>query len=703
MFNALNTRKDALFLNSSVMIPSIHAILTHGSGLGRNGRSLHRFLSYLALGAFVAVLRVLYFVDASRVDPALLEARLWSGTDMLTFHEWGMRVASGDLLYLSLGPFPQAPLYPYFVGAIYAIAGTRPLAVFVAQTILGVVATLLILRIGELRFSFRTGIVAALLWSLYPVPMILDTKLLLGSVLVVLTLGILLADHAVTIRASTLRHAMFGAITALLVLARPDFSLVAAYVLSTMLLARSIPGSMRIRRAAAFLLPLVCVVIAVVIRNRLAGGSSITIATNGAENFFTGNVPLLLDRPDISALETELYAKYGVHVPWFRLTLDAIAEHPLKWLLVLFRKSLQFWNHYELPDNVNTYFLRELVLTARCMPISYGVIASLGIVGIVANMERWRRLHLLYVVITMTFASLTSLFVVDRYRLPTTAVLTLYAGSVVTQIFREVHRRRYATLAALLGGVAGAACFVHLPQVSHRAGIEVAWSWNYARIYREAGDPQGSVTYIRRALALRPTESGYVLLSNSYLEMGDMELAGLALADGLGQFPRSPELVSRWNAFVSVAAGDPEVLSVFERWAVRSPAEPRFQVAFAEALSRNGRLSDAIDLLVRLHREDRHTRSVHLALVEYMLKARRYDDAIRAATEFVSLYPQDASSWYLLARVEAASGDASSAAGAIKRAVQLGGEPIMTMARMDPVFKAPFIEEVIEDVIGDRP
>lgn len=41
--------------------------------------------------------------------------------DTLMYDEWGRRIAAGALL--GEGPFFQDPLYAYFLGAIYALAG----------------------------------------------------------------------------------------------------------------------------------------------------------------------------------------------------------------------------------------------------------------------------------------------------------------------------------------------------------------------------------------------------------------------------------------------------------------------------------------------------------------------------------------------------------------------------------------------------
>ena len=50
--------------------------------------------------------------------------RLW--LDLAFFDEWAQRIAAGDWLGSTL--FYQDPLYPYFLGTLYAILGHEPVA-----------------------------------------------------------------------------------------------------------------------------------------------------------------------------------------------------------------------------------------------------------------------------------------------------------------------------------------------------------------------------------------------------------------------------------------------------------------------------------------------------------------------------------------------------------------------------------------------
>jgi len=101
---------------------------------------------------------------------------------------WAQRIAGGD--WLGQEVFYQAPLYPYFLGAIYTIAGRNLLLVRIAQiaigsascALLGVAVARLFSRRGEPAAGRRAGFIAGLMLALYA-PAIFFDGLLQKSVL----------------------------------------------------------------------------------------------------------------------------------------------------------------------------------------------------------------------------------------------------------------------------------------------------------------------------------------------------------------------------------------------------------------------------------------------------------------------------------------------------------------------------------------
>src|SRR5713226_620850 len=85
--------------------------------------------------------------------------------DARGYDAWGQKIANGD--WLGHEVFYQAPLYPYFLGAIYTIAGRSLLAVRICQAMVGSAACALLGLAAWRLFSRGAGLIAGLALALY--------------------------------------------------------------------------------------------------------------------------------------------------------------------------------------------------------------------------------------------------------------------------------------------------------------------------------------------------------------------------------------------------------------------------------------------------------------------------------------------------------------------------------------------------------
>ena len=81
------------------------------------------------------------------------------------YDEWARRIAEGE--WLGTDVFYQAPLYPYFLGAIYALLGRDLFVVRVCQAIVGALSCATLSMAAERLFSRRAGLIAGLGLALY--------------------------------------------------------------------------------------------------------------------------------------------------------------------------------------------------------------------------------------------------------------------------------------------------------------------------------------------------------------------------------------------------------------------------------------------------------------------------------------------------------------------------------------------------------
>src|SRR6478735_8555931 len=96
------------------------------------------------------------------------------------YDQWAQRLAAGD--WVGTDVFYQAPLYPYFLGVVYAIFGRDLLIVRIVQALIGSASCVLLGMAGARLFSKRAGLIAGLALALWA-PAIFFDGLLQKSVL----------------------------------------------------------------------------------------------------------------------------------------------------------------------------------------------------------------------------------------------------------------------------------------------------------------------------------------------------------------------------------------------------------------------------------------------------------------------------------------------------------------------------------------
>src|SRR5688500_10583372 len=125
---------------------------------------------------------------------------------------WAQRLAGGD--WIGSDVFYQAPLYPYFLGVIYAIGGRDLLVVRIIQAVIGSASCVLLGMAGARLFSARAGLIAGLALALWA-PAIFFDALLQKSVLDMffVCLALYLIARLVANRPASAREASYGEVT----------------------------------------------------------------------------------------------------------------------------------------------------------------------------------------------------------------------------------------------------------------------------------------------------------------------------------------------------------------------------------------------------------------------------------------------------------------------------------------------------------
>ncbi|MFN0149281.1 MAG: tetratricopeptide repeat protein [bacterium] len=261
----------------------------------------------IALGLFALAVAIrVVFVLQYRANPLFDQPII----DALTYHEWALRIASGE--GLGDGAFTRAPLYSIFLAGIYKLAGigaqTPPLdllpggaaaarailAAKLAQATLGGATALLTCVAGFALFGTFAGAAAGLVVALHPVLIFYSGELFgetLATFLTIAAFAALALARGRAPRTTIALHLAAGVALGLSAITRPTILLVAPLVaLAVLLLDWRQSGARRaLTHALVLAAGLAATIAPVTLRNFREGGGFVLISSQGGVTLWMGN------------------------------------------------------------------------------------------------------------------------------------------------------------------------------------------------------------------------------------------------------------------------------------------------------------------------------------------------------------------------------------------------------------------------------
>ncbi|MBI5503749.1 MAG: glycosyltransferase family 39 protein [Deltaproteobacteria bacterium] len=468
--------------------------------------------------AVAVVVRLLTWTELR--DSALLHLEHWPASEMHYVDRWARAVADGDLLlrsriepadagFLCTTPpageppaarcadpasaaalqrwartsaYWQAPLYPYFVAAVYTVAGPSPPAVLALQAVFGVISCWLAFAIAARLFGDTAAVAAGLAAALLGTGVYYETMLVSGACTGLAALAtlyaLLRAAQSERPFASAFLAGIAGAAASLL----SATALFAVAVTSAAALVVRVLDARRRRwqAAAALLAGLACgaalMWTPLVARNLAVGAPMLSIAARTPIDFVMGNAlgATATARVKPNASTTAIFAQRdgetstgvaasdvsgnsGAAAPTGVETAGApagvaaliaatIATHPsgADWLRLVAAKFAGFWRWYEIAGDANYYyFLEHLPVLSRFL-IAWPLIAGVAALGLVSAVVKGLPVALPLVWIVATAAGCALLFNLSMLRFPAALVATVLVGQGIATLVELDKQRRYA-------------------------------------------------------------------------------------------------------------------------------------------------------------------------------------------------------------------------------------------------------------------
>jgi len=614
--------------------------------------------------------------------------------DARGYDQWAVRLAGGD--WVGTDVFYQAPLYPYFLGVVYAVAGHDLMAARLVQAAIGSLSAVLVAFAAARLFSAHAGLIAGLMLAAYA-PAVFFDGLVQKSVLDVAFVSIAVAALAGLLSGGHDRRGLWlglGAAVGAVSLTRENALVLVAVI--ALWAWRGAPQG-RLGRASAvglFAAGVALVLAPVAIRNYAVGGGVYLTTSQFGPNLYIGNNPaadgsyvsLRVGRgsPEFERLDaTELAERAEgrtltpaeVSRYWTGRAVAYITSQPGRWLRLQARKALLLVNAAEMIDTEAQESHAEWSWPLRVLgPFThFGMLVPLAALGVWFTWADRRRLWVFYGV-ALTFALTTiAFYVFARYRFPLVPVLVMFAAAAVARIAAEwrgwTGRRRLQVVAA-----AAVAALVCLWPVTSSARARAITESNLGAALHDDGRFEEAAARYRRALAIAPD---YVPAINNLgvtlRAMGRLDEAIRVYGDGLGRRSDYPDLhFNLANALLAAgrrdeaaehfrlaAAGEPdaagahnnlgtalaeqgrlaEAAAAFERALVVEPTSARAHRNLGNVLAGLGRGEEALGHLRRAVELAPGDAEAHYDLGVFLLEADRLDDAVAALTAAIAVRP----------------------------------------------------------------
>ncbi|MFN0244466.1 MAG: tetratricopeptide repeat protein [Planctomycetota bacterium] len=552
----------------------------------------------LAILLGIAFTLRLVYVLQSRASPLFANPQM----DALYHVDWARALARGE--DFQPGPFFRAPLYPWFLGATFRLFGDGLLWPRVLQALIGTVSVALVYWVAQRAFDRRTGLVASAFAATYWVLVYFEGELLLPVLEVPAYLLAIGTSLALRTSSSKWLALACGGCWGAAALVRPNGLMFVPFVAAWIFWCERAHARRALSVCSLFALGVCTPIAPITIYNRVVGHDTVLVSSQGGVNFWIGNNPrsdgvsaiVPGTRPDwwggyydsIRQAEaavgralkpSEVSRYYSAKAwKWIRDEPSAALRH-LAWKLRL------FWTDFEIGNNQDErFFALRFGPVLRALPITFGILAPLALIGIARAWRKSGELFPLFGFVVAYTASVVAFFVCARFRVPVLPPLMIFAAFACVSAYDDARARRYKPLfAALASALVLCVLVAAVPDEIDESPAQGLWLLGVHEA--QHGSQERAVEYYQESIRANPRyPNAHHDLGTALHELGRSEEARVAIAAALALDPRSV-LALRALAYVELETGRPaQARAAAERMTELAPHDSEANYLLAKAL-----------------------------------------------------------------------------------------------------------------------
>ncbi len=472
-----------------------------------------------------------------------------------------------------------SPFYLYCLTFLKKVFNVDWTFVKFIHSFLGALNCLLLYVVGSRAFRKEIGFLAALIFSVYANLIILESTL--EPTVFVLLFNLLVLYFLLRMREDLdsqgprrMPPLLAGLFAGLSIITKPSSLLFLPLGAVWLLFCvdRTLAFQKRLSSALLFCGAALLVVMPITLRNYVKLHDFVLVTADAGKVFYHGNgkgatalegtgladegfAEEGADEPDYAHV---LYRKTAARLSgkklspsessmfWVRRTLSDILSDPVSYMKLEVKKLFYFFNDYEMHYIALAY--KEYKSSLSFPFIRYGIIASLGLLGMVLAVRDFRKHSLVYGVLFVYLLSGMLFRVQSRYRTPAVPYLCLFAAYSVYRLREMVVARRFkpAAVALVIVGI-----FFILTHFVYRVEIIGVDRWQQAtkihyqvgaRPLFQKGKYQEAISELNRCLAIAPDFSpAHNLRGKSLSLLGKHEEALVSFKRVISLSPNLPE------------------------------------------------------------------------------------------------------------------------------------------------------------------